>query len=145
MKAFTFRLASVQRLREYAERQQKDVLSREQQILRLLEEEAKNLETADGKWSAWYLHVCETGVIPVEMMRIQSYLSELRAQKTENSRRIRTQEQAVERARRELLEKMRERKSMDALYEKQLLAYRNEQKIQMEKEIGELVSARLGG
>ncbi|ADU28067.1 flagellar export protein FliJ [Ethanoligenens harbinense] len=143
MQRFKFRLAPVRNLRQYAEREQKDVLAREQHALRLLEQEAEALREAERQWSARYLRVCGAGAVPAEMMRIQSYLAELRARRKDNAARIREQTETVEQARELLMTKMQARKTIDALYEKQIRLYHREQKIQTEKEIEEQIAARL--
>lgn len=143
MRRFKFRLAPVQHLREHAEREQKDVLAREQHTLRLLEEKQAQLQAACRKWSAYYLKICSAGALPADMIRVQTYLTELRWRLKENTACMHTQAAAVEQARQLLLEKMQERKSIDALFEKQFQSYRYEQKIQTEKEIEEQISARL--
>lgn len=143
MKAFHFRLESVLKLRQYAEKQQKDALGREMLMLHRLEEEGKKLAEADRIWSGTCLSLCKKGTGPAEMMRIQTYLSELRKGQTENRRRQKTQSNAVEQARTALMEKVKDRKMLDALYEKQLLAYHDEEKKQAENEIIDLLSTRL--
>lgn len=143
MQKFKFRLAPVQNLRAHAEREQKDILAREQHTLRLLEEKHEQLQTACRKWSAHYLKICSIGAVPADMIRVQTYLTELRWRLKENATCIHTQTAAVEQARQLLLEKMQERKTIDALFEKQFHAYRYEQKRQTEKEIEEQISARL--
>ncbi|MFT9055175.1 MAG: hypothetical protein ABF449_00930 [Ethanoligenens sp.] len=142
MRKFKFRLAPVRNLRQYAEREQKDVLAREQHTLRLLEEEEERLRVAYREWSARYLQICRSGTRPMEMVRIQSFSLELRTHAEDVAGRIYTQTAAVEQARQLLLEKMQARKTIDALYGKQFHAYRHEQKIEMEKEIEEQVAAR---
>ncbi len=142
MQKFKFRLAPVRNLRQYAEREQKDVLAREQYALRLLEQEEEALREAERQWSARYLQVCGAGAVPAEMMRIQTFLAELRARRKDNAARTLRQAEAVEQARQSLLAKMQARKIIDALYEKQIRAYRLEQKIQTEKEIEEQITAR---
>ena len=142
MKKFVFRLAAVQNLRVYAEKQQKDVLAREQQALALLEKEETELTAREADWSHRYLQFCEQGTSPQRLAQVQAYLSEQRARRRENAHKQRTQHAAVEKARELLLEKVRERKSMDALYQKQLKAYLYEQKLQAEKELEDQVSVR---
>lgn len=144
MKKFVFHLAPVQSLRAYAEKQQKDVLAREQQALNLLEDEAARLEEQKAAWSRRYLRLCEQGARPLQLVRIQTFLSDVRARQAENGRRVRAQRETVENARQLLLERVRDRKSMDALYQKQLSAYAYEQKLQSEKELEDQVSSRLG-
>lgn len=144
MQKFKFRLAPVQNLREHAEREQKDVLAKEQYTLHLLEEKREQLQGACRKWSAHYLKICSIGAVPADMIRIQTYLTELRWRLKENTACIHTQTAAVEQARQLLLEKMQERKTIDALFDKQFQAYRYQQKIQAEKEIEEQISARIG-
>lgn len=142
MKKFVFRLAAVQNLRVYAEKQQKDALAREQQALTRLEQEEAALAAQEEIWSRRYLELCEQGTRPQRLAQVQAYLCEQRAQRRKNARRQREQREAVEKARELLLEKVRDRKSMDALYQKQLHDYLYEQKLQAEKELEEQVSVR---
>lgn len=143
MQKFKFRLAPVQNLRAHAEREQKDILSREQHALRLLEDEGEQLRVSCRNWSARYLQICSTGAIPAEMIRVQTFLTELRWRLKQNTGRIHAQHTVVEQARQLLLEKMQARKMVDALFDKQFRAYRYAQKIQTEKEIEEQIAARL--
>lgn len=142
MRQFKFRLESVRDLREHAEREQKDVLAREQHALSLLEQERDRLVQACRKWSSDYLRICSVGAVPSKMVRVQTYLADLRWRLKGNASRLQAQAAVVERARAALVEKMQERKTVDALYKKQLRIYRYEQKREMEKQIEEQVMVR---
>lgn len=72
-----------------------------------------------------------------------NYLDEIDKNIVTCGRRIEQQNNVVEKARLLLIEKMKERKTMESLYDKQRERFNYEQSRQEEKNIEELIAARL--
>jgi len=143
MAAFKFRLMSVLELRRHAERDQKDTLARERQLLAELMDESKRLLGELRFWSRQYLKNAEAGMSPPEAIRINAYLEELGRLLEENEKQAELQAAAVEKARLELIERMKERKPLDTLYDKQLTSFTELERVKEEHLVEEMVMSRL--
>lgn len=143
MSHFQFRLKPVQELRAHIEQDYKDALAREQFMLHALEDEKSQLENKFSFWSAQYLSNAEIGMNPSDAMTINNYIEELKRLLAENQNHLSAQNIAVEKARAALIEKMKDRKTMDVLYEKQLASFMQEESHKSELEIEEMITSRL--
>lgn len=144
MANFRFRLQSVYDLRKHVEKEHVDRLSRERHTLRLLERQAEQLKAELAHWAQKYLRSAKEGMRPAEAVRINRYIEELNRRLAENDQETRKQRAAVEKARLLLIEKMKDRKTFDTLYDKQRKTFLQEQSRKTEKEIEELIAAGLG-
>lgn len=143
MSRFQFRLKPVQELRAHIEQEYKDALANEQLRLHALEDERKQLEHKFSFWSAQYLSNAEIGMSPSDAVTIHHYIEELKRLLAENQNRLSAQNIAVEQARAALIDKMKDRKTMDLLYEKQLAGFMEEERHKTELEIEEMIASRL--
>lgn len=142
MGRFVFRLQPVYDLRKHAEKEQQDALARERQKLLEIERAGAALQAAFGNWSAAYVRSAREGMTPPEALRISNYIDELGHRLEENQKQAQQQNGVVEKERLLLIEKMKERKTLDKLYEKQLNAYREAERLRDEQEIEERVAGR---
>lgn len=143
MSRFQFRLKPVQELRAHIEQEYKDVLARERIRLNELEDEKRQLENKFSFWSAQYLENAEIGMSPSDAVTINNYIEELKRLIVENENHRSAQTIVVEKARVELIDKMKDRKTMDVLYEKQLASFMEEDRHKTELEIEEMITSRL--
>ena len=139
---FKFRLQTVFDLRQHLEDEQKDTLSRERVKLNELEAELQTLKNELLGWSQRYRESAGSGISPAEVMRIVRYLEELQKNINLQERSIERQNAVVERERLLLIEKMKERKTIEALCGKQRERFEYEESKRQEKEIEELISSR---
>lgn len=143
MRQFRFRLQQVLNYRSHLENEAKDRLAQERGKLARLVAEGDRLAAETLRWSEKYLETARTGLTPGEAMRIHFYMKELGRMQEENRRRAAAQTGAVEKVRAELLEKMKERKVMEILCDRQKARFEQEQRRREEKETEELVTERL--
>lgn len=139
---FKFRLQSVFDLRKHMEDEQKDALGRERQILQKMNEEKASLERKFGLWSKRYLALADEGMSPHEAVRIGAYLNDLSKHIKAAEKGIERQTANVERERLLLIEKMKDRKTIESLYGKQREQFLHEFAKKEEKEIEELITSR---
>jgi flagellar FliJ protein len=143
MARFKFRLKPIQELRKHIEQEHKDALSREQQKLYELQDEGKRLKGEFTFWSRQYMRTAEAGISPQEAVRINTYLGELNSLIEGNDKAVAAQSIVAENARLELIEKMKDRKTLDTLYEKQFSSYTENERYKAERETEEMVTSRL--
>jgi flagellar FliJ protein len=140
---FKFRLKPVQDLRQHMEQESKDAHARERQRLNKLEDEGIRLRSKFIFWSAQYMKNAQAGMSPQEAVRMNNYIEELNRLIDENDKLTAAQAIAVEKARLELIEKMKDRKTMDKLYEKQFSSYTENERYKAEREVEEMITSRL--
>lgn len=145
MQKFQFRLQQVLEYRSHLESEQKDRLALEKNKLDTLVHEENRLNGELSHWSGKYLQSMRVGVTPEEAIRIHYYMKELDRLLEENSRQIVRQEAQVEQTRLELVEKMKDRKTMEALYDKQKGRFITEELRKEERNIEEIIISRLPG
>jgi flagellar protein FliJ len=139
---FKFRLQTVYDLRQHLEEEQKDTLAKERQKLGELVSAREALKNSFDTWSKKYMTLAGEGMSPIEAVRIDRYLNDLNKSIVLTSRQIDKQKENVERARLLLIEKMKDRKTMETLCDKQRERFRFEEGKKEEKEIEELISSR---
>ena len=143
MARFTFRLKPVLELRRHLEQESRDALARERQVLSGLQDEGKRLSGEFKFWSRRYMKSAETGISPQEAVRISSYIEELNRLTEENAKAVARQNAVVEKERLALIEKMKDRKTIETLYDKQLAAFTENERKKAEKETEEIIAGRL--
>lgn len=143
MAVFKFRLAPVHELRKHAEKESRDALAAERRKLAELENEGASLESALSRWSRRYTESAKAGVSPSEAGRILSYIDELNRMIEENVRAQQAQSAAAEKARFELVERMKDRKTLDSLRDRQFQAFIESERHKEEKELEELINGRI--
>ena len=139
---FKFRLQTVYDLRQHLEEEQKDTLAKERQKLGELVAAREALKTSFDVWSKKYMTLAAEGMSPIEAVRIDQYLNDLNKNIVLASRQIEKQTENVENERLILIEKMKDRKTMETLSDKQRERFRLEEGRKEEKEIEELISSR---
>ena len=143
MASFNFRLRSVHELRRHIENEYKDTHEAENQKLRELLNLGSKLLSEHKHWSQQYIKIASEGMSPTQAIRLGSYIEELLRQIRENELQIENQAEVVEKARLELIEKMKERKTLDKLYEKQYAEFTASDLLKTEKEIEDLIKIRM--
>lgn len=144
MMNFKFRLQTVYDLRQHLEDEQKDALNAARQKLNELIAARDHLNYRFEIWSKKYVDLAEHGMSPADAVRIGQYLEDLRKQIALTTRQIEKQEQVVERERIILIEKMKERKTIESLYNKQKERFIYEETIKEEKVLEDLITSRRG-
>lgn len=139
---FKFRLQAVYDLRKHLEEEQKDAMAAAQQKLHQFEEERDELERKFAVWSKKYLDLADKGMSPEEAVRIGRYLDDLRKDTLLALRKIEKQTLEVEEQRRLLAERMKERKSIETLHDKQKERFIFEENKKEEKELESLLTSR---
>lgn len=139
---FRFRLQTVYDLKQHMEDEQKDTLARERIKLDNLTAEEQSFKQKLMFWSRRYLSSASEGISPIEVVQIGRYIEELNQNIIKTGRQIERQKAVVERERQLLIEKMKERKTLETLHDKQLKRFKYEQGKEQEKEIEELISSR---
>ena len=139
---FKFRLQTVYDLRQHLEEEQKDTLAKERQKLGELVAAREALKNSFDTWSKKYMTLAVEGMSPIEAVRIDQYLDDLNKNIVLASRQIEKQTENVENERLILIEKMKDRKTMETLSDKQRERFRLEEARKEEKEIEELISSR---
>ncbi|CDZ23498.1 hypothetical protein CCDG5_0359 [[Clostridium] cellulosi] len=139
---FKFRLQSVFDLRKHLEDEQKDALNRERQILQRMTEEKESLERQFDLWSQKYLALAGKGMRPSDAVIIGTYLSDIESNIKTALKNIERQTANVERERLLLIEKMKDRKTIESLYGKQRQQFLYEESKKEEKEIEDLITSR---
>lgn len=139
---FKFRLQTVFDLKQHMESEQKDALARERQKLNELVAEQQKLKDKFKLWSARYLESAKTGMSPSDAVLVGRYLDELQKSIIKAGREIERQNAVVERERLLLIEKMKERKTIETLHDKQRERFCYEEGRRQEKEIEELITSR---
>lgn len=139
---FKFRLQTVYDLRQHLESEQKDALTRERQKLNELVASKEELKASFKEWSKRYMLLAGKGMSPQDAVRIGQYLDEIDRNIIIVSRQIEKQQLNVENERKLLIEKMKDRKSMEKLFDKQRERFIYDENKKEEKEIEELISTR---
>jgi flagellar protein FliJ len=139
---FKFRLQSVYDLRQHLESEQKDALTAAQQKLNELVAAREELNGRFDLWSKKYLALAREGMSPIDAVRIGKYLDDLGKGIMLASRQVEKQEAEVEKERLLLIEKMKDRKTMESLYDKQNERFIYDEGKKDEKEIEDLISSR---
>lgn len=139
---FKFRLQSVYDLRQHLESEQKDALTAAQQKLNELIAAREELNGRFDLWSKKYLALAREGMSPIDAVRIGKYLDDLGKGIMLASRQVEKQEAEVEKERLLLIEKMKDRKAMESLYDKQNERFLYDEGKKDEKEIEDLISSR---
>ena len=143
MARFQFKLKPVLELRKYIEQEQKDTLAQERILLNQVQDELRNLREKFEFWSRTYIQSAESGTNPAEAVRMLRYIEELGSFIDKQVQLEAQQTVKVEKARLELIEKMKDRKTLDVLYDKQRFIHMENERIKTEKEIEEIVTGRL--
>ena len=143
MARFKFRLKPIRELRKHIEQEYKDSLARERQKLYELQDESQRLRNEFFFWSRQYMKNAEAGISPQEAVRINAYIEELNRLMDANEKADAAQSAVVEEARLELIEKMKDRKTLDTLYEKQFSSYTENERYKAERETEEMITSRL--
>ena len=139
---FKFRLQTVFDLKQHLENEQKDVLLRERNTLDELVNEEQKLKGKFLTWSKRYIESANCGMSPIEAVRMGQYLEELQKNIEKVAKSIERQNAVVERERLLLIERMKDRKTMETLYGRQLERFDYEEGRKQEKELEELISSR---
>lgn len=139
---FKFRLQTVYDLREHLESEQKDALSRERQKLNELIADEQRLKNKFKLWSSRYLEAANKGMSQSDAAIIGRYLDELEKSIIQAGRGVERQSAVVERERLLLIEKMKDRKTIETLHDKQRDRFNYEEGRRQEKEIEELITSR---
>lgn len=139
---FKFRLQTVYDLRQHLESEQKDALSRERQKLSELEAEKDGLAEKFSTWSKKYMDMAGAGMSPQDAVLIGQYLDDINKNTEIVSRKIAKQNEVVEKERLLLIEKMKDRKCLEKLYEKQRERFIYDMGKKEEQEIEELITSR---
>lgn len=139
---FKFRLQTVFDLKQHMESEQKDALARERQKLNELVGHEQELKNKFKSWSARYLESAQTGMSPSDAVLVGRYLEELQKSIIKAGREVERQNAVVEHERLLLIEKMKERKTVETLHDKQRERFNYEEDRRQEKEIEELITSR---
>lgn len=139
---FKFRLQSVYDLRKHLESEQKDALMKERQKLDGLIAAKEELSERFDMWSQKYMKLAGEGMNPIDAVRIGQYLEDLSKNIVLALRKIERQEPIVESERILLIERMKDRKTMETLYDKQQERFRYDEGKKEEKVIEDLISSR---
>lgn len=145
MGAFHFRLQSVLNMKQQLEKEQKEAFSQANAKLDELTEFGEKIENEYRRWSSSYIRAARTGTSPSDAIRICSYLSELQQLMEKNRERVEQQTEEVESQRVLLIEKMRERKLMETLRDRQCERFTKEEQKKQEKETEDMILARISG
>lgn len=140
--SFKFRLQTVFDFREHLESEQKDALNAARQKLDELVTARDVLNSTFEMWSKKYMKLAGDGMSPADAVRIGQYLDDLRKQIVLTTRQIEKQEAAVERERLLLIEKMKDRKTIESLYDKQKERFLYDEDKKSEKELEDLITSR---
>lgn len=143
MKRFRFKLQPVLDLRCHLENEQKDALTRERQKLAELQLEEEQLRKKSEYWSNEYLKKADSGMMAEEAVRIDNFIQELSRQIAEVLKKQEVQAEVVEKTRIELVNKMKDRKTLDKLFEKQSDKFYYEENHKDEKAVEELITERM--
>lgn len=139
---FKFRLQSVFDLRQHLESEQKDALTKERQKLDELVAAREALNVKFDMWSKKYITLAGVGMSPIDAVRIGQYLEDITKDIVLTSRQVERQKANVEKQRLLLIEKMKDRKTMETLFDKQHERYRYDESKKEENEIADLISSR---
>lgn len=139
---FKFRLQSVFDLKKHLEEEQKDAMAAAQQKLRELEAERDELINRHKTWSSKYMLLAKKGMTPVEAVRIGQYLDDLRKDIIVAGRNVEKQTLEVEKQRQLLVERMKERKTIESLYDKTKERFKLEEEKKEEKALEDLITSR---
>lgn len=139
---FKFRLQSVYELRQHLEDEQKDALAAQRQKLNELLNRKDDLIKKFKMWSKKYMELAGRGMTPAEAVRIGRYIEEINKSIKLNDREIQRQTASVERERLLLIERMKDRKALEKLYDKQHERFKYDESKKEENEIADLISSR---
>lgn len=139
---FQFRLQTVFDLKKHLEKEQRDAMAAAQQKLKDLYEERDQINLRYAEWSKKYLAMAESGMSPEKAVRTGQYLDDLRKDGILATRKIEKQKEEVEKQRILLIEKMKERKTIESLYEKQKERFQFDENKKEEKALEDLITSR---
>lgn len=143
MESFTFRLQPVLKLKQQLEKEQKEQFSRVISKLNELLAYKEELENSYQLWSQKYLGETSVGVSSHEAGQICRYLLRLRETMEQNESKIKTQSEEVEKQRTVLIEKIKERKLLETLRERQYKRFMEEEQRKQEKAVEEMIISRM--
>lgn len=141
MARFTFRLQSVLNLREKVEDQKE--LEYARALQKVAEEEAKErtlVERKALKTEELTELVSKEGIDPYEVSRYNDFIEVLKERIVEQRKAVATAKAAAEAKRLELVEAMRERKTIERLRENAFEEYLEEEKHLEQKQVDDVVS-----
>lgn len=144
MAKFKFRLQNYLNIKEKLEDQKRNeygqavsVLDRENQKKSAIQQEkADNIEEFRSRVGS--------KIDPVSFQGYNLYIGVLERKETEQKKIVLEAEREVEKKRLELVEKMRDRKTIETLKEKDYENYINEEKLAEQKQVDEIVSYKFG-
>jgi flagellar FliJ protein len=143
MSQFKFRMQSIFDLRVHIEHEQKDVYTAENIRLRELFETKENLKAKFDLWALKYMNAAEIGINAADASQIYHYLDELKELLRRTEKQIEVQHQVVENERIVLIEKMKDRKTLENLKDRQFKLFWEEMQKKEEKDIEEIIVSTL--
>lgn len=143
MPRFKFRLQSIFDLRVHIENEQKDVYTVENIRLSELFETKGSLTSKFDLWSLKYMNAAEIGINVADASQIYHYLDDLKELIRRTEKQIEVQSQVVENERLILIEKMKDRKTLENLKERQFKLFCEEMQKKEEKDIEEIIVSTL--
>jgi flagellar FliJ protein len=143
MPIFKFRLQSIFDFRVHIENEQKDIYAAENEGLSELSEKKENLEQKFYMWSHKFMNEAESGMTATDCTQIHHYLENIKELIRRTDNQIEVQQQVVENERLNLIEKMKDRKTLENLKDRQYKLFCAEMQKKSEKEIEEILIANL--
>jgi flagellar FliJ protein len=143
MPVFKFRLQSIFDLRVHIENEQKDIYAAENVRLSELDVKREKLGQKFDQWSLKYMNEAESGINATDASQIHNYLDDLKELIRRTDKQIEVQQQVVENERLNLIEKMKDRKTLENLKDRQHKFFCEAIQKKDEKEIEETLIANL--
>jgi flagellar FliJ protein len=143
MKRFVFRLATLLRVKESLEKEQKAKLMEIRERLRRLEDELAAMRARQAELSEMYAKETRTGITGDRMQSYMFYFDHMRDTIVEQNERIREADEERLRRQDALLRTMKEIKTLNKLKETQYAEYLEEVAKEEEKAIGDIVSFKV--
>lgn len=143
MPFFKFRLQSILDLRVHIENEQKDIYAAENIRLSDLYENKEKLIQKFDMWSLKYMNKAEIGINATDATQFHNYLENIKELLKRIDKQIEVQQQVVENERLNLIEKMKNRKTLENLKERQYKLFCTIIQKKEEKEIEEILVANL--
>ncbi|HEX3026309.1 MAG TPA: flagellar export protein FliJ [Clostridia bacterium] len=142
MKQFKFRLQQVLEFKRHLEMEQKDQLAVEKIKLDNFLAEETQLRSKFQFWAKRYIEFSYKGISPAQAAEINGFLSELSRMIDQCIKKIQDQEARVETVRQQLVEKMKDRKTLESLADKQSSRFLQEEMLKEEKSVEEIIVGR---